>query len=172
MVARRLGRMAGKLTRKVKPVTERARATDFAHTLRSAYEAGKRDDEGAPASATAPNADDVAEVADALSGVDWSKVRAAAADRTAEMSRAMKTMAADVDWARVHAGAARVSSALIAAVASGQLPVGGRLAGPVARAIINDRGLAQQVSEKISRGAGTNPPDFRRIIETTGRDVS
>jgi hypothetical protein len=164
--------MAGKLTRKVKPVTERARATDFAHTLRSAYEAGKRDDEGAPASAPASGPDDVAEVADALSGVDWAKVRAATADRTAEMSKAMKAMAADVDWARVQAGAARVSTALIAAVASGQLPVGGRLAGPVARAIINDRGLAQQVSERFPRGSDTEPPDFRGIIETTGRDAS
>lgn len=164
--------MAGKLARKVKPVTERARATDFAHTLRTAYEAGKRDETDAPASANAPDAAEVAEVADALSGVDWAKVKAAAADRTAEMSKAMKTMAADVDWARVQAGAARVSSALIAAVASGQLPIGGRLAGPVARAIINDHGLAQQVSEKMSRGPDTQPPDFRGIIETTGRDAS
>lgn len=160
--------MAGKLARKVKPVTERARATDFAHTLRTAYEAGKRGDEGAPTEATAADAD---EVADALSGVDWAKVRAAAADRTAEMSRAMKTMAADVDWARVQAGAARVSSALIAAVASGQLPIGGRLARPVARAIINDHGLAQQVSEKMSGGRDCQPPDFREIIEATGRDA-
>ncbi len=160
--------MAGQLARKVKPLTERARATDFAHTLRTAYQAGKRGDERAPAEATAADAD---EVADALSGVDWTKVRAATADRTAEMSRAMKTMAADVDWARVQAGAARVSSALIAAVASGQLPIGGRLARPVARAIINDHGLAQQVSEKMSRGTDTRPPDFRGIIDTTGRDA-
>jgi hypothetical protein len=58
----------------------------------------------------------------------------------------MKSMAAEVDWDKVQPVAAKVSSALIAAVASGQLGIGGRFAAPVARAIMNDRNLAQRVS--------------------------
>ena len=91
-------------------------------------------------------------------------MKAATSEKGADAAQAMKSMAAEVDWAKVQPMAAKVSSALIAAVASGQLGVGGRYAAPVARAIMNDRNLAQRVGATLDRDASTTPPDFRGAI--------
>lgn len=112
-----------------------------------------------PPSAT----DDVDSLVDALSSVDWAKVRAAASEKGSGVATSMKKMAADVDWGKVQSGAAVVSSALIAAVASGQLPIGGRLAGPVARAILNDSDLASKVSSRLK--GDEQPPDLRDRVQ-------
>jgi hypothetical protein len=64
-----------------------------------------------------------------------------------------------------------VSRALIAAVASGELPLAGRLGGPVVRAIVNDRNLAQQVGDSLRANDAPLPPDFRGAIETTAREA-
>jgi hypothetical protein len=69
----------------------------------------------------AADAADAAEVAAAIRGVDWAGVRAAATVRTTEASKAMKSMADHVDWGKVQPVAAQVSSALITAIATGQL---------------------------------------------------
>ena len=82
----------------------------------------------------------------------------------------MRTMAKEVDWAKVQPVAAKVSSALMAAVASGQLGVGGRLGTTVARAIINDRNLAQRVSTELVKHEQPLPPDFRNVIDVTATD--
>ena len=108
-------------------------------------------------------ADDVDSLVDALSSVDWAKVRAAASEKGSGVATSMKKMAADVDWGKVQSGAAVVSSALIAAVASGQLPIGGRLAGPVARAILNDSDLASKVSSRLK--GDEQPPDLRDRVQ-------
>ncbi|HAP76249.1 MAG TPA: hypothetical protein DCR14_09225 [Acidimicrobiaceae bacterium] len=172
MVGRQLGRLAGKVARAAKPLADKAKATDFARSLKDAYVEGRdgtADTNAAEPVAVDP-ADDTNAVAEALRSVDWAKVRAATAERTSDAAQRMKAMAAEVDWSRVQAGAAHVSSALIAAVASGQIPVGGRLAGPVARAIINDRDIAQRVSTSLQR-TESQPPDFRGAIEATSRDA-
>ena len=141
--------------------------------MRAEYEAGKRDE---PTESTeAAEAAEANEVAEAMRGVDWAKVRAATGERGAEAAQAMRSMAAEVDWAKVQPVAAKVSSALIAAVASGQLGVGGRMGGTVARAILNDRNLAQRVSTSLAGDTAAMPPDFRshmgqRAIETTARE--
>ena len=152
--------MAGKLLGKAM-----ARATDFAQRLKTEYQAGKAGD---PEQAN--DEDDAAEVASALRRVDWAKVRAATSERSADAVTAMRTMAAEVDWAKVQPVAAKVSSALMAAVASGQLGVGGRLGGTVARAIINDRNLAQRVSTELVKQEQPLPPDFRNVIDVTASD--
>jgi hypothetical protein len=113
---------------------------------------------------------DADEVAEALKGVDWARVRAATSERTGEAAEAMKAMAQQVDWAKVQPVAGQLSSALIAAVASGQLGLGGRLGPTVARAIINQGGLGQQVAGKVATGAA-RPPDFRGSIEAVSRDT-
>lgn len=113
----------------------------------------------------AATADDVDSLVDALSSVDWAKVRAAASEKGSGVAASMKKMAADVDWGKVQSGAAVVSSALIAAVASGQLPIGGRLAGPVARAILNDADLASKVSSRLK--GDEQPPDLRDRVQGT-----
>jgi hypothetical protein len=59
---------------------------------------------------------------------------------------------------------------LIAAVASGQLGVGGRVGSTVARAIINDRNLAQRVSTQLVRYEQPMPPDFRNVIDVTATE--
>lgn len=111
--------------------------------------------------AAGDDADDAAEVASALRGVDWQQVRAATAERTGEAAEAMRTMARQVDWAKVQPVAAQVSSALIAAVAAGRLPVAGRL-GPLVAKALTDRGaLAQRVGDSFTSDAGDLPPDFR-----------
>src|SRR5262249_5292851 len=107
------------------------------------------------------------DVAEALGRVDWAQVRADTARRTGDAARAMKAMAGQVDWAKVQPAAAQVSNALIHAVASGRLPVGGRLTNTVARAIVDQGGLAQRVAANLDQP----PPDFREVIDTTATDA-
>jgi hypothetical protein len=111
------------------------------------------------------------EVADALRGVDWSGVRAATAQRTSDAARAMRSMAEQVDWAKVQPIAAHVSSALIAAVATGQIGVGGRLGSTVVRAIADQAGLAQRVAQALDAEHAPMPPDFRDAIEVTAEEA-
>jgi len=113
---------------------------------------------------------DAAEVAAAIRGVDWAGVRAAAAGRTTEASKAMKSMADHVDWGKVQPVAAQVSSALIAAIATGQLGVGGRLASTVARTITNQNGLGQRVAEELDDASTPGSIDFRNTIEAAARE--
>ncbi len=112
------------------------------------------------------------EVAEALGTVDWAKVRADTSRRTGDAARAMRDMAAQVDWAKVQPVAAQVSSALIAAVASGRLPVGGRLTTTVARAIADQGGLAQRVAQTLDQNRSALPPDFRQAIDTTSTEAT
>ena len=161
MVGRRLARMTGRVARN-------ARDSQFVRTLRDEYRKGRDGETGEIGDATASDAD-VEAVAVAMRGVDWSRVKAATAARTGAAAKRMKTMAGDVDWAKVQSGAAVVSSALIAAVASGQIPVKGPVTGPIARAIINDGNLAARVNAVMAR-AGTTPPDFRQVIDTTATE--
>jgi len=113
---------------------------------------------------------DAAEVAAAIRGVDWAGVRAAAASRTTEASKAMKSMADHVDWGKVQPVAAQVSSALIAAIATGQLGVGGRLASTVARTITNQNGLGQRVADELDDSSADGSIDFRNTIEAAARE--
>lgn len=113
---------------------------------------------------------DVAEVAAALRGVDWAGVRAATAERTAEATKAMRSMADHVDWGKVQPVAAKVSSALIAAIATGQLGIGGRLATTVARTITNQNGMGQRVAEELEVHPSDQPIDFRSTIEAASRE--
>jgi hypothetical protein len=114
---------------------------------------------------------DADEVAEALRGVDWANVKTAAAERTGDAARTVKAMADQVDWAKVQPVAAQVSSALIAAVASGQLGVGGRLGSTVARAIVDQGGLGQQVAKRVNAQQLAVPSDLRRIIDATARET-
>ncbi len=187
---------AGRLFKTVRTTDWKAKATGAAQTLKDEYAAGRRGDD-APAEKiwatpkeqldavlgllrSAPHTDvpddatmaaDADEVADALRGVDWGSVRAATAERTGDAAKAMKQMADQVDWAKVTPVATQMSSALIAAVAAGRLPVGGRLGSTVARAIIDQGGLGQRVASKVAAEPATAPPDFRGAIETTSRDT-
>lgn len=130
--------------------------------------------------ATAPNEDectngDSAEheanaVAEAIRHVDWADVRAAAAERTSDVTRTMRAMADHVDWAKVQPVAAQVSSALIAAVASGRIPVGGRLGPMVARAITDQNNLGKRVAQNLARSKTSVPGGFREIIDTTATE--
>jgi hypothetical protein len=114
---------------------------------------------------------DAEAVAEALRGVDWDSVTSAAAGRTSDAARTVKAMADQVDWTKVQPVAAQVSSALIAAVASGQVRVGGRLGSTVARAIVDQGGLGQQVAKRVSVQQLAVPADLRRIIDSTAREV-
>jgi hypothetical protein len=114
---------------------------------------------------------DAEQVAEALRGVDWTSVSAAAAERTNDAARTVKAMADQVDWAKVQPVAAQVSSALIAAVASGQLGVGGRFGSTVARAIVDQGGLGQQVAKRVNAQQLAVPNDLRRIIDSTAREA-
>lgn len=113
---------------------------------------------------------DAEEVAEALRGVDWVEVRTATAGRTSEVSRTMRAMADHVDWTKVQPVAAQVSSALIAAVAAGRIPVGGHLGSIVARAITDQNNLGKRVAESLQHTPTSVPPDFRRIIEATATE--
>jgi hypothetical protein len=115
-------------------------------------------------------ADDAQQVAEALRGVDWAEVRAATAERTNDVARTMKSMADHVEWAKVQPVAAQVSSALIAAVAAGRIPVGGRLGSIVARAITDQNHLGRRVAENLQATPAHVPPDFRGVIEATARE--
>jgi hypothetical protein len=111
---------------------------------------------------------DVDDVAVALRGVDWTGVRASATDRAGEVARSVRSMAEHVDWARVQPVAAQVSSALIAAVAAGRLPVGGRVGPLVARAIVDQGGLAGRVAARLEP---STLPDLRDVIDTTASET-
>ena len=113
----------------------------------------------------------VAEVAAAMRGVDWAGVRAATAERGGEVATAMRTMAAQVDWGKVQPVAAQVSSALIAAVASGRIGVGGPLGATVARTILGQPGVADRVARQLQHDDAPLPPDFRGAIEASAREA-
>jgi hypothetical protein len=127
-----------------------------------------------PADAGSPTEEalesDAAAVAEAMRGVDWSDVRAATAEKTSDVARSMRTMADQVDWAKVQPVAASVSSALIAAVAAGRIPIGGPLGPIVARAIRDQNNLGRRVAGNLQETPATSPPDFRGVIEATSRD--
>jgi hypothetical protein len=190
-------RAAGRWVKAVKDGALTDRAKKGAATLKAEYEAGRQGEDRpvepiwptpsqqldaivgklrslrrappAPAAELDAQADaEAEEVAEALGTVDWAQVRAETARRTGDAARAMKAMADQVDWAKVQPMAAQVSSALIAAVASGRLPVGGRLTNTVARAIVDQGGLAQRVAGHLDQP----PPDFRQVIDTTGTDTT
>jgi hypothetical protein len=169
MAGRQLGRLAAKAMEAARPSVIRRRAAEFAQVLKEQYEAGKHNDPTPADDETA-----VQEVADAMRGVDWAKVKAATAAKTAEATHSVKAMAQQVDWGKVQPVAAQVSSALIAAVASGQIPLGGPLGGRVVRTIMNDHDLAGRVAQAVG-GTPAAPPDFRPLvqgaIETTAREV-
>lgn len=117
---------------------------------------------------------DAEQVAHALRGVDWGQVRAATSERSTEVARTMRSLADHVDWAKVQPVAAQVSSALIAAVAAGRIPVGGPLGSMVARAITDQNNLGNRVAANLQRTSATAPPDFRpdihRAIEATATE--
>jgi hypothetical protein len=113
---------------------------------------------------------DAQEVAEALRGVDWAEVRAAAASRTNDVTKTMRSMADHVDWAKVQPVAAQMSSALIAAVAAGRIPVGGRLGPLVARAIADQNNLGKRVAQNLEDSHTAVPMEFRGIIEATATD--
>jgi hypothetical protein len=123
---------------------------------------------GAPAADTGDG--DAEEVAEALRGVDWTEVRAATAERTSDVARTMRSLADQVDWAKVQPVAAQVSSALIAAVAAGRIPVGGRLGPMVVRAITDQNNLGKRVAVHLADSPSTAPPDFRGVIEATATE--
>ncbi|MCU1362156.1 MAG: hypothetical protein JWN99_3445 [Ilumatobacteraceae bacterium] len=173
-----------------------AKAKHAAATLKSEYEAGKRGDD-TPAEAIWPSprqqldgllalwkrpkpalsattVDDEADaeaVAEAMRGIDWAAVRAATSERTGDAAKAMRSAADHVDWSKVQPVAAQVSSALIAAVASGRIGVGGRLGSTVARTILDQGGLAQRVGAHLQDQPAAMPVEFKGIIEATSREA-
>jgi hypothetical protein len=60
---------------------------------------------------------------------------------------------------------------LIAAVAAGQIPVGGRVGATVAKAITDQGGLGQRVVEKLDASASPLPEEFRRAINVASRPI-
>ena len=114
--------------------------------------------------------DDATQVADALRRVDWAQVKAATTERTSDVARTMRSMADHVEWSKVQPVAAQVSSALIAAVAAGRIPLGGQLGSIVARAIADQNSLGRRVAANFAKTAINAPPDFRGVIETTATD--
>ncbi len=173
MASKMLGKAIARAKQLAEPALVKARANEFVQKLKAEYQAGKRGDpETEPESASNGASDeaDAEQVAQAMRGVDWAKVRAATSERSADAAAAMRTMAKEVDWAKVQPVAAKVSSALIAAVASGQLGVGGRMGSTVARAIINDRNLAQRVSTQLVKYEQPMPPDFRNVIDVSATE--
>ena len=190
-----LGRSAGRLVRVVTDTDWTAKAKERAAALKAEYESGRRGDESpatpiwptpkeqldtvlgllrsvrsTPPSSTAQLDADADDVAKTLRGVDWAGVRAATSQRTSDATRAMRTMADQVDWAKVQPVAAQVSSALIAAVATGHIGVGGRLGSTVARAIANQAGLAQRVAVTLDDQKAPLP-DFRQAIDVTAKET-
>lgn len=170
MAGRQLGRLTAKVIDAAKPSNVRMRATAFAKLLKDEYEAGKRDD---PTPEEQQSTAD--EVSETMRKVDWAKVKSATAGTTATATENVKAMAAQVDWDKVTPVAAQVSSALIAAVAAGQIPLGGAMGARVARTIMNDRDLAAQVARSLARTPKEAPPDFRPVvraaIDTTATEV-
>ena len=115
--------------------------------------------------------DDAAQVADALRRVDWAQVKAATNERTNDVARTMRSMADHVEWSKVQPVAAQVSSALIAAVAAGRIPLGGPLGSIVARAIADQNNLGKRVATNLAQRSTNAPPDFRGVIEATATDA-
>jgi hypothetical protein len=174
-----------------------AKAKRVAGSLKAEYEAGKEGDESpampiwptpkeqldkllgllsstrsAPPPPPAEELEtDAQDVTQALRGVDWASVRAATAARTSEASRAMRSAAERVDWTKVQPIAAQVSRALIAAAASGQIPLGGRLGTTVARAIANQGGLAQRVAVNLHAENESLPDEYHKAIDTTATEI-
>jgi hypothetical protein len=114
---------------------------------------------------------DAAQVADALRRVDWAQVKAATSERTNDVARTMRSMAEHVEWAKVQPVAAQVSSALIAAVAAGRIPIGGQLGSMVARAIADQNNLGRRVAANLEQSSTNVPPDFRGAIEATATEL-
>jgi hypothetical protein len=131
----------------------------------SSGEAGSVD-----ADAVATDAADAEAVADAMRKVDWSAVRAATSEKTGDAAKAMRQAAEHVDWSKVQPVAAQVSSALIAAVASGRLGIGGPLGSTVARTIMN-QGMAQRVANQLKDQPAAMPVEFRGAIEAQAREM-
>jgi hypothetical protein len=170
MASRELGRLVAKVTQLASPRDLPARAAAFAARLKDEYEAGVRGAGSGP-DESPDEADRAADtVAEAMGTIDWGAVKAATAKGAGDAAEKMKAMAAHVDWEKVQPVAAQVSSALIAAVASGHIPLGGPLTGRVARTIMNDHNLAQKVADSLSRTPSSMPPDFRGVIDTTGTE--
>jgi hypothetical protein len=120
-----------------------------------------------PATADAsadPLAVDADEVSSLLGAVDWVAVRESASSRSADATRAVRSMAAQVDWDRVQPMARQASSLLIAAVASGQLPVAGRTGALVARAMLDQGGLGERVGRQVMQQTALRP-ELRTVIE-------
>lgn len=170
MAGRQLGRLVARARNVLSPHDLSTRAAAFAALLKAEYEAGLRDapevsDDTTEADRTA------SDVAEALRTIDWATVKSATTKGAGEAAERMRAMAQQVDWQAVQPVAAQVSSALIAAVASGQIPLGGPLTGRVARTIMNDQNLAQRVADALDRTAAPMPPDFRGVIDTTGSET-
>lgn len=115
--------------------------------------------------------DDADQVADALRRVDWTQVKAATTERTNDVARTMRSMADHVEWKKVQPVAAQVSSALIAAVAAGRIPIGGQLGSIVARAIADQNNLGRRVAANLAQTSTNTPPDFRDVIEATATET-
>ncbi len=113
---------------------------------------------------------DAEAVAEALRRVDWAEVRTATAGKANDVTKAMRAMSNHVDWDKVQPMAAQVSSALIAAVAAGRIPVGGRL-GPIVAKAITDQNMATRVAQNIEHSQSSAPPDFREIIEASAIEL-
>ena len=144
-------------------------------TPKDQLEAVKRLFRTTPAEATTtpeqPASDsDAEDVAEALRRVDWGEVRTATAGKATDVTKAMRAMSSQVDWDKVQPMAAQVSSALIAAVAAGRIPVGGRL-GPIVAKAITDQNMATRVAKNIEQSSASAPPDFRKIIEATATEL-
>ena len=157
--------------------TPREQLEAFKHLFRSTPKDQPTSDGAQPGHDHAEQPDDVGvdsdaeQVAEALRGVDWTQVRAATAERTNDVARTMKSLADHVDWAKVQPVAAQVSSALIAAVAAGRIPVGGRLGPIVVRAITDQNNLGRRVAANLEQSATPVPPDFRGVIEATATEM-
>ena len=82
----------------------------------------------------------------------------------------MRSLADNVDWNKVQPVAAQVSSALIAAVAAGRIPVGGSLGPMVARAITDQNNLGRRIAADLAQSPSAAPPDFRDAIDTTAHE--
>lgn len=161
--SRQLGRLAGKALEAARPAVVRDRAAAFGRLLQAEYRSGR---DGTDDDATA------ASVAAAMRRVDWSRVRRVTADRTSAAAEQARQMAAQVDWERVTPAAAEVASALIAAVASGQLGLGGAMGSRVVRTIVNERDLALRVAAALHAGRPSQQVgDFRTVIDTTATDT-
>jgi len=193
--ASRAGRAAARIAGALRPSELKRKATEVGATMKAEFEAGARGDDGPVTplwaspidrveafvaklrrARSAPTTDDevlddevldreAEEVAEAVRTVDWSAVRTATSAKSADAARVMRSMADQVDWAKVQPVAGSLTSALIAAVAAGQIPVGGQLGSTVARAIVDQGGLGQKVGGKL---APDEAPDYRPVLIREG----